>query len=419
MHKKNLEIIVSDCKNIPKELKNKYGQSFNNVENEYNKPYLVFLCELAGILDADPNPVFIASSYTDVDMFGGRSQYWQIRTRNILIDRALEKEINDSWQSVTIIADTLEISGILNDAFIDWNGSFAYEQKFVIGNISDTLIETIINSANKLFKTVKTEIKLTQEKDKIRSELKRQYKLTDKSFQQPSNYNLEVYGELLLDEDEDTANGAIENLKEYFKKNEYTNDIKIYLKNALNKAAKYVRHAIIEAVGYSFNKEYSDIITLGLKDNDYYVKESATKWAKHFYHKDAIPYIIKNSTLIDQNLRWAAVSTMGELIKGNEATKEEKKKMEKALADRLKDDYRYVKEVSIMFLSELKDQKYFKDFVKLLKDTDSMIRSAAVTALGVLNHPDTLSILTKFEENEYDEKVLSNVQHVIKKLKSK
>jgi len=230
MQKSNLEIIVSDCKTILKEFKHKYSKCFNNVQNEYNIPYLIFLCEIASILDSDPNPVFSASSYTDIDMFGGRSQYWQIRTRNITIERALEKEINESWQSVNTIVDTLDINGILNDVFIDWNGAFGFEQKFVIGNINDLAIEKIIAVARKLFKKVETLIKPTQEKDKIRSDLKRQYKLTEKSAIQPSKYNLSSYGELLLDEDEDSANGAIENLKEYFKKNEYIDEIKNILK---------------------------------------------------------------------------------------------------------------------------------------------------------------------------------------------
>jgi HEAT repeat protein len=105
-------------------------------------------------------------------------------------------------------------------------------------------------------------------------------------------------------------------------------------------------------------------------------------------------------------------------MKENETSLDEKKELEKAIAKRLKDNYRYVKEVAIYILGELKDQKYFNDFVSLLKDSDSMIRGACVNALGLLNHPDTLSILKKFEENEYDGSVISALQHAMKKLKS-
>ncbi|HCL57558.1 MAG TPA: hypothetical protein DHW82_11200 [Spirochaetia bacterium] len=418
MQNKNLRLTVSNSKKAPKELHELYPQIFAQVEEKYHIHYLILFCEILRVID-DNTARFSSSSYSDSDMFGGRSQYWNITTNHIRLERAIDKEINDSWQSVTVNQDSLNISGMPEGVFLDWDGTFRSELTLTVGNMSGRKIEEILAAAKKLFQTVTFEALPIHPHDKLRADLKRQYLLSDTSSKSEGYNTIDNYGELLCDESEETAKGAVDQLKPFFKEDKETKKIKSYLKTALKEADKYVKRYLIEAIGFSFNKQYSDIILLAMDDPVTWVREEASKWAKYFYQEGTVALLIKNTKSIDQNLRWAAVASLGEIIRNNKKLPgNEKKAIEEALVRMaLKDDFRYSKEVALSILSDQKDNRFFKLFVDSLKHSDSYIRGTAVAGLDKLGNTEALLYLEVQLENESDTGIQTRIKKAIGKLK--
>lgn len=383
MQKNTLKIIVSDSKKPSPEFEKKYPELFNIVQEKYHVPYLLFLCEILGIIDHDEKPIFTSSCYTESDMFGGRSQYWSILTKNISLNRAIDKEINDSWQSVTENENSLTINGMPDGTFLDWDGVFCFEQEYRIGNIDQDQIDQITAVSKKLFKAVKTEMTTFDPMDKVKSDLRRQHKFKDKTTLNDSSDPVEAYGNLILDSDEETAKGAIENLKAYFKNHEKIDQIKKYLLLAMQTANKYVKNEIIKAVGFSYNPELSDVITAGLKDPEDFVSEEACKLADVFYQESTVGLLIKNCRSIGCNLRWMAVSGLGKVLNSHKATDKEKKEIVKVLIKHLKDEDRYVRQSALYALGDLKNQKALPYLEKLLdKETDGSIIHTIKLTIG-------------------------------------
>ncbi|PKN83888.1 MAG: hypothetical protein CVU46_15715, partial [Chloroflexi bacterium HGW-Chloroflexi-8] len=76
MSKKTVKLTLGEPKKIPVHFEAKYPALFGHVGNNSDIPILLFVCEVLGIIDQDKAPVFNAQIYTDLDMFGGRTQRW-------------------------------------------------------------------------------------------------------------------------------------------------------------------------------------------------------------------------------------------------------------------------------------------------------------------------------------------------------
>lgn len=152
MFKKKLKLVLGEPKKIPVGFERKYPELFRQVGHNSDIPILLFVCEILGIIDQDQAPRFNAEIYTDLDMFGGRNQRWSIRTRHIMLERSIEKEITESWQSLRVLEDSLSISGVPEGKYLEWNGGFGYDAFMEGGNMTEEETRAVKILAAELFK---------------------------------------------------------------------------------------------------------------------------------------------------------------------------------------------------------------------------------------------------------------------------
>ena len=413
MSKKTVKLTLGEPKKIPVHFEAKYPALFGHVGNNSDIPILLFVCEVLGIIDQDKAPVFNAQIYTDLDMFGGRTQRWSIRTRHIVLERSIEKEITDSWQSLRVLEDSLSMSGMPEDKYLDWNGGFGYDDFMGVGNITEEQAQAVMALARKLFKKPEIEEGDAGSKEKIRSDLKRQYKLLDSKTALDDPGSMDTYGELLCDPDEETAKGALENLKPVLKNSEASQRVLPYLALAMEKANRYVRHDLVQAVGLSFNFGLRSIILMGLEAPDGFVQAEACNWAHLFYGEDVALLLLENARSNEENIRWMAVAALGKVIDGKLVGLEDEQKIIQALLHSLKDENRYVRSTAAFTLSEQKNPDFLDDFIRLLKDPVDDIRARAVDALGKLKNPKALVPLKELLGQEGNQAILNALRKAL------
>jgi hypothetical protein len=150
----SLNLVLAEPRVVPADLAERWQGMRRCVDDPLDFSHLVFLGELLGLLDGDPAPQFRCESYSDVDMFGGRDQDWTLLTRRAAIHRVIKKEINESWQHVDVEADTLEITGLPDEVFIEWDGNIIGTMRLAVGNVRQDIGAAVLALAGRVFSSV-------------------------------------------------------------------------------------------------------------------------------------------------------------------------------------------------------------------------------------------------------------------------
>ncbi|OHD12490.1 MAG: hypothetical protein A2086_10495 [Spirochaetes bacterium GWD1_27_9] len=402
----NLKLLLSGVKTINNTFKTRWQNLFNIVENKYDIPYLIFLGDLLAIIDNDPSPEFISQCYSDVDMFGGREQNWILKTKNITLYRSINQEINDSWQHVDVSEDILDIKGLPDDIYIDWDGDFStlgggFEIK--IGNIDDKKIDSILELASFLFNKVESTKKKSNNIEKLKVDLKREYKFDNTKKLSKSNEDLQQLLSLLNDKDYDVALGALERIKTVKITEGNFEIIKIGFFDAFDNATMPVRKALAEHLGFLRNNKFCDVLLKALDDKDSMVLECVLHSLGYIGDTSVLPNVLEKLKHNFFEIRWAAVSSLSHLI-----TSENKEIIFTNIINMLDDDNHNVRSAAICVINNNLGNKFNNKILiealsRRLKDNNEYIKRTACFILGELSDPLAIDYLKEFL-NDYNKK---------------
>lgn len=164
MEKYDVRFRLNEGKELPALLSGKWQETLvdNNVKYTNDKATIVFLSEMLSILDDDNKCEFDCKLFGAGGMMGGLARHWKLTTGNLSIKRDFEQEINDSWQSVDISENTLEINGFIRETKLIWKtrheDDFTSNLDFVLKSIGKKQKDSIIKLANSLYNEIETEV---------------------------------------------------------------------------------------------------------------------------------------------------------------------------------------------------------------------------------------------------------------------
>jgi HEAT repeat protein len=393
-----LKLELSEPRGIPAGVQARWQEMIRAVR-KYDAPYLVFLGELLGLLDADPQPRFTCRTYSDVDMFGGRDQDWELRARRASIRRQIKQAINDSWQSVEVDANTLEIRGLPSGVFIEWEGDLSDPMEVTIGNISPGLAEQIAALAGQLFAAVKqtrtggSELpRVKSASGALRSELKRELRFGA----EPRSYLVDAPSLLpmLWDEDEDVALAALAKLERVGLTSRP--EVLDAMMPALQHDSSLVRSAFAKVLAAAGTPAAVLALIAGLGDSSGTVRAEAAAVLARAGGRQAVPALV--AALADRyaGVRKAAVSSLGSLLAGqaDPAILEQ-------MAALLTDDDQYVRDVAAWTLKDFRSPVLLEPLLRALADPYFAVRHGAVLALTTQGDARAVPDLIPLLEDEH------------------
>lgn len=342
---------------------------------------IIFLAELLGILDRDPQPVFSSTVYTDTDMFGGREQRWGIRTRHVRLRREIEQAINESWQSVNVTDDSVVIRGLPDGTFIDWDGDLGFEMELKVGNVPADMEEPILSLARSLFKKVECTGSAGSSYQKVRASLRQEYRNGESSAEvDGAGEDLAHVVAALMDDDSDTSLAALNRLVRTNRLDEP--GVRVGVLRALAEGNNLIRPAIAEALGRSGNKENVKYLVTALQDGNSTVRENALLALGKLGDKTAMPAVVARLEDRMDKVRWYALVAINDLVSDREWP---------AVADqvvaRLEDDSHYVRGVAISMVADRADTSLLQPLLDRLEDNSDWVRREAIRGLRKLRDP--------------------------------
>lgn len=393
----------------PKSMPALYGQRWPDLikaVGQYDAPFLIFLGELLGLLDNDPAPKFTCARYSSVDMFGGRDQDWTLRTRHARIHRQISQAISESWQRVEVETDLVQITGLPQDIFIEWDGDLIAELELTVGNIVQELEPDILRIAHELFAAVEHTRVAASKQDKLRAELRREYRTVGASTS-ANAADLDQLTAALLDTDSDVGIAALERLKVM---DQSDPNVQTAMISTLEQAHWIVRKAAAKAMQLERQPLYFVALVCALDDQDGNVREAAADALGWMGNPEALPALLPLLNDATAKVRWSAVATVGKLLK----TKTEPDIIA-ALIPLLSDEDRYVRSATVSVLAECRHPGLIEPFIERLTDWNDSIRRTAAWALGNWGDPRAVDGLTALLTDSEDN-VQKEVKAALKKL---
>lgn len=347
---------------------------------KYDVPYIVFLGELLGILDGDPDPRFTASVYTNVDMFGGCEQRWRLRTRHITLRREISQAISESWQHVDVEDDFVRITGLPARMFLDWDGGLGFGMTITVGNIAAALEPAVLSLARQLFRKVEVARSEASGYRKVAAGLKRAYRnasLGDAASDPwvPSPQEISDTVAALMDADDDVALGALKLLARHDML--ARPEVRPGLLEALQSGANLARGAIAEALGSRGGSENVAPLARALADGSSSVRENAVSALGRIGDPQAVPALLH--ALHDRHfkVRWYALAALSELV-----TDAQWPDVCRAILPLLADESHYVRGVAVELLGEHAAPELAEPLLGCLADHDGQVRAKAAQILG-------------------------------------
>ena len=406
-----LHLDLDDAKRVPTPYRKRW-KTLIQIAGQYDAPYLIFLSELLGLLDDDPDPQFSSSVYSGVDMFGGRDQNWTIRTRRARIHREIEQEISESWQRVEVEKDQVQITGLPDDVFIEWGGDWNWGLDMVVGNIPEGLEPAILQVAQDLFTQVEHQRQATPRHGKLRADLKREYRSeggTGAADWPRAAEGLEPLLALLQDEDSDVGQTALQRLKTLNMLDEP--NVREALLEALQYGNPIVRQAIAEALGRTGAQQNAAPLVQALQDANSGVREAAADALGWIGDAEVVPAL--QEALLDSQfrVRWVAAAALGK-IAGRHP--EIAAAITPALVPLLSDESQYVRSAAADVLRDLPpDRDLVEPFIQCLRDSYFGVRLTAVQVLGALDDPRAVAELIPLLTDSDDSVALAAVEALV------
>jgi HEAT repeat protein len=377
-----LRITVEDPRRLTKEYHQRWpaitGPAF-----EYDAPYIIFLGELLGFMDNDRSPSFAASVYTTVGMFGGCDQRWTLTTRHVRLRREFSQEINESWQHVDVEVDTVEITGLPPDVFLEWDGDLGGEMDVAAGNILLNLEAPILAMARALFKTVKVTREKASAYSKVRADLKRgspegaggaSGHAGDTSQADLLKHTIAA----LMDDDDDVASAALQRLTGQGLLDRPAEAAALH--DALaNSPSSATQAAIAEALGRPGQLQHLEALARAAKSEDTTVRGKALLALGELGDPAVVPHLLKGARDSWFQVRWDAAAALCDVI-----TPATWPKIKPTMLRLLKDENHYVRDVAVEALTENLTGDLLDPLAAALKDDSDWVRHKAAWALGKL-----------------------------------
>lgn len=371
----SIKLKLDNPRKIPPEYRGRWKKLIKSTS--YDAPYLIFLAELLGIINNDPAPAFTSSRYSDVDMFGGCDQTWSITSKDSCIYRTIAQEISESLQRVEVERDEISIWGLPGEIYIKWDGSWNWGLNLEVGNIENYQEEKIALLARGLFSSVDMEKKETDVRGRLRSDLLREYENRGSggSYSQGSDEDQEALTSLLEDKDYKVAVAALNRLKNagLFSKPAIRDAVLRALRNGENITC----WTIAEMLGEERSRHCLIPLARALWDENETVREKAVEAIKQIGDSDGAAPLTLLFEDSSAQIRKAALSAVMKL-----ASPEMLPVITELAIPLLKDENRYVREITSYLLMNHYDEKLVEPFIECLKDKNSSVRQWAAFGLG-------------------------------------
>lgn len=371
----SIKLELKDPRKIPREYRVRWKELIRLTG--FDAPCLIFMTELLGIINDDPAPVFAASSYSDVDMFGGCSRAWSITCGDSAIHRIIIQEISESWQRVEVEKDEISISGLPGDVYINWDGNWNWGLNLLVGNIENYQEGNIAALAHSLFSNVEIEKIETDERGRLRSDLLREYesKGTCGSVDKLAPENRKALSSLLQDKDYKVAVAALNRLKRagLFSKPDVREAILHTLKNGEN----ITRWTAAEMLGEEGDRGYLVPLAGAFWDENETVREKAVDAVKRIGDPAGTAPLALLLEDKSPGIRKAALSAVMKL-----AMPEMLPVVTELAIPLLKDPDYNLREVSTYLMMNRYDEKLVEPFIECLKDKNPSVRKWAAFGLG-------------------------------------
>lgn len=379
----------------PRPLPEDYRQRWPNVSGEAlegDAPSIIFLGELLGLLDNDRSPRFAATTYSTVDMFGGRDQRWTLTTRHACLRREISQEINESWQHVDVEEDLVEVTGLPAGVFLEWDGDLGGQMQVVAGNILVNLEAPILALAGALFASVTVTREEASAYSKVRADLKRERGRNSGGFSgRPGDAGsadlLKHTIAALMDPDSDVAIAALERLKALDLLDRPAEAAALH--DALANSPSWItRAAIAEALGRPGQSQHLDALALAAESGDSTVRSKALLALGKLGDPAVLPHLLRGVRDRWHQVRWDGAAALCEVI-----TPESWPQIKPSMLRLLKDENHYVRGVAVEALAEHLESDLFDPLVASLKDNSDWVRQKAAWSLGKLGDPRALERL--------------------------
>jgi HEAT repeat protein len=365
----SLRLKLEQDKTVPAPYAERWAELLHTT-GPFDAPRLIFLAELLGLLDDDPAPQFTSTTYASSAF--GVDERWEIRTRHVRLHREICETMSESWQSTETEIDAIEIMGLPNGLFLDWEGDWSHwPAGLTIGNLPAEQEPAILKLAQALFGTVTSERQSMSVYDSFRACLKR---FPAEPFEP---VEAELYIQALEDENDDVTLAALARLQRAGQMD----------RPAIRKAVlgqidhwqrgTHVRSMLVKSLGVAGAAHNLAPLTRLLRDGNSSVEAAALEALAQIGLPEAMPAIGKCLRKTIYETRLAALLALEKL-----ATPDQWPALIPYLLPVLRDETAHLRGIAVELLSPLDAPRLIRPFIAFLDEADTWSLPIAIAALG-------------------------------------